>query len=252
MEAPKYPIESVDNALRLILQLKDQDTIGVTDASELLEVAPSTAHRLLQMLQYRGFAVQDPETRVYRAGPQLLEVGLKAVREMGLRTSARPVLERLSERLNETVHLLVREGTEVRFVDGVESSRALRVTSRTGVAMPAHCTAGGKALLAELAPEELRELYPGRRLPTVTNASISRRSELEKGLEGVRERGYATNFGETETEVSAIAAAIRDRKGRPLGAIAVAVPSSRLDTAEVDDIGAEVITAAKEVGSEIE
>lgn len=252
MEKPKYPIESVDNALRILLQLKLQRVIGVSDAAELLGVAPSTAHRLLQMLQYRGFARQDAETRAYRAGPELLEIGLMAVRGIDLRGRARPAIERLGASLNETVHLVVREGTDVRFVDGVESTKALRVTSRTGILLPAHCTAGGKSLLAQLSKAEFRDLYPSSRLPVVTEASVRRRSELEQELAEVRELGYATNFGESETDVSAVGAAIIDRQGRPHGAVAVAVPSSRLAEAEVGELGSVVVATCREIGSAIE
>lgn len=252
MEKPKYPIESVDKALLLLLQLKEQESIGVSDAGDLLEVAPSTAHRLLQMLQYRGFVLQDVETRTYRAGPELLEVGLKAVRNIDLRDRARSPIERLRDRLNESVHLLVREGTDVRFIDGVESNKAVRVTSRTGILLPAHCTSGGKALLAQLGKAQLRELYPTGSLPTVTGASIQRRAALEKELAKVRARGFATNFGETEADVSAVGSAVLDRHGRPHGAVAIAVPSSKLDDARVEDLGVAVMETCQDIGSTIE
>ncbi len=252
MEKPKYPIESVDNALKLLLRFKEQEVLGVSDAGELLGVAPSTAHRLLAMLQYRGFAVQDERTRTYRAGPALLEIGLKAVRDMSLRERARPALERLSKELNETVHLLVREGADVRFVDGVESSRVVRVTSRIGILLPAHCTAGGKALLAEMSTDDLRELYPASKLPALTPESLTRRSDLERELEQIRDQGYATNLGESESEVAAVGAAIRDQQGRAPGALAVAIVASHLDERRLTTIADEVVDACEEIGTAIE
>lgn len=249
MERPKYAIESVDNALRLLLQLKEEDSLGVSDAGALLGVAPSTAHRLLSTLQYRGFAAQDEDTRTYRAGPALIEVGLKAVRDMSLRRAARTAIENLAAKLNETVHLLVREGPGVRFVDGVESSRTLRVTSRIGLLLPAHCTAGGKVLLADLDGDELRQLYPKTRLAGLTPRSIIRRSELERELAAARQDGHATNLGESEEDLSAVAAAIRDSRGRARAAIAVAVPASRATPARLEEIAPEVKGAAAEVSA---
>jgi DNA-binding IclR family transcriptional regulator len=110
MKPPNYPIESVDNALRLLLSLLERQSMTVSDASELLGVAPSTAHRLLAMLQYRGFVDQDKLTKRYRSGPVLLKLGLTAVRQMDLRQHARPVLERLSKEIAETVNLVVLQG----------------------------------------------------------------------------------------------------------------------------------------------
>jgi len=252
MEKPKYPIESVDNALRLLLQFKEGDGLGVSDAGALLGVAPSTAHRLLSMLQYRGFAVQDEETRTYRVGPALIEIGLKAIRDMSLRSAARPGLESVSSVLDETVHLLVREGTDVRFIDGVESARTLRVTSRIGLVLPAHCTAGGKAMLAELDPAALRALYPSARLPGLTSRSLVRRSDLEKELAVIRRRGYAMNIGESEDDVTAIASAVRDGGGKVRAAIAVAVPSSRAKGDRPQQLATAVAAAADEVRAQLQ
>lgn len=249
MDKPKYPIESVDNALKLLLEFKERESVGVSEAGEHLGVAPSTAHRLLSMLQYRGFAVQDEESRIYRPGAALIEIGLKAVRDMSLLRQARPAIERLSERLGETVHLLVREGANVRFVDGVESPRALRVTSRVGMLLPAHCTAGGKALLAGLEPEAVRELYPTPTLPGLTSRSIRRRADLERELVTIRERGSATNVGESEDDVTAVGVAVRDHRGRQPAAIAVALPTVRASPERLDEIASTALAGARELGS---
>jgi DNA-binding IclR family transcriptional regulator len=248
VDKPKYPIESVDNALRLLLEFREREGFGVSEAGEHLGVAPSTAHRLLSMLQYRGFAVQDEDSRTYRPGPALIEIGLKAVRDMSLLRQARPVIERLSGLLGETVHLLLRETADVRFVDGVESARALRVTSRTGLLLPAHCTAGGKALLAGLDPAALRELYPSPTLPGLTARSMRRRTDLERELVTVRERGYATNVGESEDDVTAVGVAVRDHRGRQRAAIAVALPSVRASGERLEEIATAALAGAGELG----
>ena len=79
----------------------------VADASRTLGVAPSTAHRLISMLQYHGFVEQDPRSKVYRAGAALAQIGLAVVRAMDVRAIARPVMERLNSDLGETIHLAV-------------------------------------------------------------------------------------------------------------------------------------------------
>src|SRR4029453_19321716 len=155
---PPYPIEAVDNALQLLQLLRDDGSVRLKDAAEELGVAPSTAHRLLAMLIYRGFPVQD-ETRRYLPGPAMGvgPAGLNWTRL--LRTLAQPHLELLAERLNETVNLMVRVGTKVRFLTTVEGSNILRVGDRQGSVMPASKASGGKAILAELDPEMVRKLF---------------------------------------------------------------------------------------------
>jgi IclR family acetate operon transcriptional repressor len=245
---PKYAIESVDNALRLLLLLRETRSLGVQQASEALGVAPSTAHRLFAMLQHRGFAEQDPATRTYRAGPVLAELGLAALPELDIRRVARPRLERLVATLDETAHLVVLRGTSVLFIDCVEPSRILHAGSRIGQSLPAHATAGGKALLAALPEERLLELFPDQRLDAVTRRTQTSRRELLRELAHVREVGYAVNDGESEEELVAVAAVILSPDETPRGAITVAVPATRYDAAALERIVPAVRATAGDVG----
>ncbi|MDF1602122.1 IclR family transcriptional regulator C-terminal domain-containing protein [Nocardioides sp. YIM 152315] len=100
-----------------------------------------------------------------------------------------PYLERLSSGLGETVHLGRLDGDTVSFVDAVESPRAVRVGSRLGKTMPAHCTSSGKALLTMLDEPAIRTLYPDEKLPRLTPQSVTKHSVLLKaGRRGPRPR----------------------------------------------------------------
>jgi DNA-binding IclR family transcriptional regulator len=157
----------------------------------------------------------------------LNEIGLAAIGRIDIRRVARPVLEELRERTSETVSLSLLEGRAVRFVDCVEGRRAVRVGDRTGVVLPAHCTAAGKAILAALPPIELARRYRDRELTTRTPASITTWDALQRELEEIRRDGYARNSQEGESGISALAVAVRDLTDAPLAAIAVVMPSSR-------------------------
>jgi DNA-binding IclR family transcriptional regulator len=228
---PAYPIESVDNALRLLLLFRERSTLRVAEASESIGVARSTAHRLLAMLQFHDFVVRDDETRTYRAGPALVDVGLAVVREMSIRDVARPDLETLEGEVGETVHLAVLDGRDVLFVDSVESNRVVRVGSRIGVRLPAHTTSLGKAMLASLSAEALASMYPDEDLDGPTAGSLKRRKDLFGELEEIRSRGYATNEGESEADIAAIGAAIVGPSKKVHGAISVSAPMERADRA---------------------
>lgn len=226
---PAYPISSVDNALRLLCLFRERRSLRLTDACAYLEVAHSTAHRLLAMLVHHGFVQQDQASRAYRPGPTLIEIGLAVVQKMDVRTQARPLLERLAAQFDETVHLVTLEGDQVRFIDAVESKRALRVAPRTGNLLPAHCTSAGKALLAELSADQLRKLYPNPdTLSTKTKHSLSKLEALLDELAEVKRNGFATNSEESEEGVGSVAIALHDLGGAPVAAAAVAVPLSRL------------------------
>ena len=228
----------------------EQPWIRVSAASTELGVVRSTAHRLLAMLQYHGFVEQDPETKAYCAGPALREIGLAAVRRMDIRGVLRPLLESLSEQFEETVQLVTLQDDDVQFLDSVESQRILRTSSRVGMTLPACCTAGGKVLLAELSPDRLRELYPNPRLERRTPQSLATRKELEAELEEIRKRGYAVNFGESEEDVAAVAAAVRGN-GRPRVAIAVTAPLSRLSRSQASRMGKTLVAAVDRAAAEL-
>jgi DNA-binding IclR family transcriptional regulator len=223
---------SVDNALRLLELIGEQQTLRVSEAAALLGVAPSTAHRLLSALRGRGFVLQDKPNGVYRPGPVLNEIGLAAIGRIDLRSVARPVLQELSEQTQETVSLTLLEGRDVRFVDCVESPRSVRVGDRTGVVMPAHCTAAGKAILAALPPFELERRYRDRNLTGRTPHSITAWERLESELRLINRHGYALNEQEGEEGICAIAVAVRDLTDAPLASIAVVLPAAR--TARTD------------------
>lgn len=243
---PQYPIESVDNALRLLLLFGQQPRIRLTDASAYLGVASSTAHRLLAMLQYRGFVRQDSVSRAYEPGPGLSLLVSATLRQLDIRGRVHPVLERLSAELNETVHFGRLEGQQVHFLDSIESSRTVRVSSRLGRLMAAHCTSTGKAMLSTFGLEELRAIYPGKKLEAVTERSITDRDALERDLEATRRRGYAFSRQESEDGVVSIAVPITSLSGVRY-AINVSWPAHRISAGMRDRIAVALRAAAVEV-----
>lgn len=223
----------------------------VSEAADALRVARSTAHRLLAMLVHAGFVRREPATRAYHVGPALVELALAVVAEVDLRAAIRPHLEALVAETGETAHLVALRGTDVVFLDGVESSKALRAGSRTGSALPAHATSGGKALLAALPDETLRALLPSERLTPVTARTVRNRSALFAELRRVRERGYAANVDESEAGLTAYACVVRGRGGQIRVALTIAGPTARMGGAGRTRIVGALRDAAAEAGSVI-
>ena len=237
-DRPAYPIASVDKALRLLMLFREQSRVRLSEASEHLGVAHSTAHRLLAMLAYHGFVQQERDSRAYVAGPALVEIGLAAIRQMDIRQHARPVLEELATNFAETAHLAVLEGVTVRYLDAVESSRALRVAARTGAALPANCTASGKAMLAVLPESEVSALFAEDTLPALTKQSVTSLPDLLAELRQARDLGYALNIEESEDGVASVAVPILGRNDAPVAALVVSAPVTRLDADSAERIAA--------------
>ncbi|HLW44585.1 MAG TPA: IclR family transcriptional regulator [Acidimicrobiales bacterium] len=246
-----YLVASVDHALTLLTAFRDHPSLAVREGAELLGVAPSTAHRLLTTMQVSGFVVQDPVTRRYSAGPALLTVALASLQRIDVGRVARPHLAALAAETRETVSLAVAEGATIRFIDSVEGSEVVRVSSRTGVSVPAHTTAVGKVLLAGLGRDELLRLYPATRLQRRTPRTIVSRALLLKELDEVRRLGYATSLEESEPGLASVAVGIRDVRGRVIAALGVAVPIERLDLRRTERIVLAATRRAKRIESEL-
>jgi DNA-binding IclR family transcriptional regulator len=243
---PQYPIESVDNALRVLLLMGERQKLRLTDVSQYLGVASSTAHRLLAMLQFRGFVRQDAVTRSYVPGPMLDNLAFGVLRRLDVRNRARPVLERLNADLQETVHLGRLEGGDVHFIDSIESGRALRVGNRLGRALAAHCTSTGKALLATLPESELMALYPDEQLVRLTEHSIGTRTELLMALDKIRADGYASSQEESEEGVTSLAVALRSTQ-TPRLAVNASLPVSRMTATTREAVLDRLMAAAEEM-----
>jgi IclR family transcriptional regulator, acetate operon repressor len=238
IEKPTYLLESVDNALRLLQMLRDVGALRLKEAATELGIAPSTAHRLLAMLVYRGFAVQD-EKRLYHPGPAMGAGPAQRGWTREFTDACRPHMETLAATCGETVNLVIRVGTQVRFLSTAESTAILRVGDRQGQVLPAERTSGGRALLAELDDDVLAQLYP--ELPPDEFA------EFVKEMAGVRRAGFALNVEQTEEGVAAFGAAVHNRSGRAVGAVSIAVPVARYRRHSHGDLAARLRRAVHEM-----
>jgi DNA-binding IclR family transcriptional regulator len=228
--APAHLVQSADHALTLLRAVARRGSLRVAEAAILLEVVPSTAHRLLSTLAHQGFVLQERRGGAYLPGPTITEL-VGSSNGIDLRAAARPMLDWLRDQTRETASIMILEGNEVRFLDSIDGSRSVRVSARTGVVLPAHCTSGGKVLLAALDQDELRRRYPDERLVARSPRSITTWGRLDAELAEVRRRGYATNFEEGDADIGAVSVAVRPPRGEgAVAALCVAAPLARLRT----------------------
>jgi IclR family transcriptional regulator, acetate operon repressor len=229
-------LESVDNALRLLLLMAERESVRVSEVAAELGIAVSTAHRLLSTLRQREFVEQQADRR-YLRGASFARLGGPLQAPRSIEELALPHLERLRDDVGETSHLSVLEGTEVRFLASVESSQVLRIGSRVGARLPAHLTSGGKALLAALPPAELTQRFPAGGVASLglAGADVER---LARELQGIRRRGYGVNRGEGERGVAAVGVSVLGAGRTPVGALSISMPTVRLNPARLREMAA--------------
>ena len=206
----------------------------------------STAYHLLAELIDAGFVVHLPEERRYGLGVSAFEIGSAYSRQEPLARLGRPVLARLVERVGHSAHLAVLHGREVLYVVEQRAPGRPPLVTDVGVRLPAHLTASGRALLADLPPAQVRALFPD------AGAFVSRHgvgpqrlSELRRLLAEVRRHGSADEDGEVTPGFASVAAAAHDHAGRPVAAVAVTFPAE--DALDRDDLARRVAHAAAEL-----
>jgi DNA-binding IclR family transcriptional regulator len=224
--------------------------IGISDLAKRRGVAKSTVHRLAVTLVADGMLEQSPDTGKYRLGIALFRLGSLVRRRMNVSNEARPLLRELREKVNETVHLAVLDGSEIMYVYNLESTQAIRMRSDVGVRKPAYCTAEGLAILAFQPPDVVeRVVHDG--LPPRTPQTITDADKLKKTLESVRQRGCAIEDEESELGMRCVAAPLRNDAGEVVAAIGLAGPVSRLSRKALATFVPHVIETAAAISARL-
>lgn len=252
MAEPAYRIESVDKALRLLHMFRERPRWTVTEVSDALGVVPSTAHRLLAMLQLHDFVHQEPGSKAYVAGRALVVIGLAALSQLAVRDAARADIEALSRDLGETVHLIILQGARTLIVDAVEGDQVVRVGARIGGSAPPNCVSAGKVLLAKMTDRQVAALIGPDPLPRQTSRSVATLAELTADLARVRDRGYATNFDEHEFGATGISVPIPVPPDVTPAAITVNAPSARVPHERIPVIVAAATAAANRIAAKLD
>lgn len=226
----KGPVQALDRAFDVMETLCGaRDGLALHELTEATGLHKSTVHRMLQALVHRGYATQDEDTGRYRMTTRLYALSGQVVENLDLVQVARRPMEELSRRVEETVHLLVPEGSEIVYVHKVEADApGIRMFSRIGMHRPMYCTGGGKAMLACMSDEDVSRIWNESQIQSYTPRTILTLDALKTELELVRARGVALDDEENELGVRCIAAPVRDYSGQVCAALSISAPLTRM------------------------
>jgi DNA-binding IclR family transcriptional regulator len=218
-------VQVIARAAAILRTLEGEDAgLSLGKIAERVGLARSTVQRIVNALTAEDLLIAASPTGRVTFGPALLRLAGSATNFAAL---TRPYLLRLAADLQETVDLAIIRNRQAIFIDQVEGSHRLRAVSAIGEAFPLHCTANGKAYLATLADETVRQLL-GPTLERRTPRSIVDVNALLADLKGTRASGVAVDREEHTAGICAIGIALNDRTGHP-HAISVPVPTGRFD-----------------------
>lgn len=207
---PKYLAPSVTKAFQILkLVTKSDQGLKLTELSKALGIGKSTVHGITAALEELGAIMRDRDTKRYRPGLTLLELGKSAYSQFDLSDLARTTMENLMETAQESVFLGVLNGDHITILDIVESRNDLKITSPVGTALPLTAGAAGKVFLAEMNDARAAEIIQAKGIPRYTENTVTDPRQYLSEIEEVRKAGVATDYEEYIPGVRAVAAPIR-------------------------------------------
>lgn len=220
-------VQAVERGIDILLALAN-GARTLTDVAKATGLSKGTAFRLLSSLGHEQLVVRDPNDTVYLLGPGFLRMFQGAMTNLGgIAALARPALEELWSRLNETVTIHVRIGYERICVVELPSSHALRYSANVGATAPLHVGSAGKVLMAFLPPAEFERALSAIQLNPLTHNTVTDRDQLREELVAVARQGWAMSAGERIVGATAISVPVRDRHGL-FAALSVLGPAERM------------------------
>jgi DNA-binding IclR family transcriptional regulator len=236
-------------AADLLAALEAETWLGASELADRLGIDRSTAYRLARALTELGWLRQDPDTKRYRLGLRLWELGVRAIADLDVRRIALPHMRGIVEETGESCDLAILDGADIVYVEKVDGTHEVRAYTQIGLRVPAHAVAMGKALMARMLPQaRARRL----RLPLAkfTPLTATTLEEFNRRCDEVLRVGYAVNVGEHNPEAGGLAVPILDRRGETIAAVGINVPASRMTADNIAQLGPVLISAGDAISRE--
>lgn len=245
----KTVIQSLSRAVEILKCFEDTEELGVTEISKAIGLHKSTAFNIITTLEFHKFLEKNENTGKYRLGIELFRMGTKV--KSDLRNLSLPYLERLATEFRETVNLVVRDGGFVVYLEKIESTHSMRISTVVGGRLPINATAVGKAILSGLPEHEIQEIVEGFSFEKFTTNTLCDKHELLEYIHKARTTGYAEDLQELEAGLMCVASPIYNHTGKPFAAISISGPTSRMSEDLRRAIAQDLINSTREISRKL-
>lgn len=201
--------------------------------AEELDLPKATVHRIAQQLEDEGLLQREPGGKRFTAGRRLRDLAMGTLANAVIGAPRHAVLQELSREVGETCNLTVLDGSEIVYLDRVETNWPYRIHLPVGSHLPLHCTATGKLFLANMRPAQRRRMVDGLTLKRYTDLTVTDRDTLDAQLDRIADEGVGYDVGEYLEGMVAIAVPVIGEDNRMCFAIAIHAPSARKSVNEL-------------------
>ncbi len=241
-------IQSVERAFS-ILELFQQINCAeysVKEISDELKLNKSTAFGLINTLTNLGYLQQNHENQKYALSLKLLCFSNTIKLQNSIIRTVHPFLERISQKYNETAHCAIEHNDGVIYIDKVQVTGTIYISTQIGTRNDLHCTGVGKCILAYMPPDN-QERILSKSLKTMTYNTITNSEQLREEIRRIRENGYALDREEIYVGLSCVAVPVFSAPNEVAFSISVSGITSRINLA----IQNGVINELKQIALEI-
>lgn len=247
MSGSPYAVRSVTRVLDIMDFLRGHpEGATLAELANATDMPRSSVFRYLSTLEARGYVERENSSGTFHLGPAFLSSDVRHLRLLSQR--ARPILEELRDRFEETVNLGVLDGSRVVYLEIVESRRSMRFVARKGDHEPIHSTGLGKAISMLLDGEEIRSILSSEGMPARTVRTITDPDEFLATIEESRQVGYAIDDGENEADGRCVAVPIPGLAFP--AAVSLSAPAARFSDREAKAAYDELAEAARRIAGE--
>jgi len=233
----------------LELVARAEGPLSLDELTQQCNLPKPTVYRILGTLQRGGLVQREPVAKRYCIGARLSQLALEVMLRSPQRARRHAILQQLVDEVGETCNFTMQDGSEVVYLDRVETSSPVRLLMEAGSRVPLHCTASGKLFLSELAEGKVAALLGPGPYRRYTGRTITEAGALQKELRRIRSEGIGTDVGEYLEGSVCLAVPVTDARERVCATVAVHGPAPRLSLKKAMDFLPALRRAAAAMGA---
>ncbi len=244
-------IQSVLKALDVMRVFSPTEPyLTLAEISSRLDMPKSTVHNFLNTLASQDF-IEKVNDDSYALGTAIISLTQSVRVNAELRDRAAPLLRELADLSKESIYLTSFQGSHVLYIYAIETPSRLMARTAIGQSSHMHCTGVGKAILAALPRDQVKDIVERQGMPAFTENTLTKLEQLSEELERIRTQGYAFDQQEHEVGTFCIAAKIQDARGRVIGACSISGKDHGIVTTRAVELSSRLLYTAQEISRQM-
>jgi DNA-binding IclR family transcriptional regulator len=224
--------------------------LGVTDISEQLGLYKSNVHNMLDTFVKSGYLEQNAENGKYRLSNKILELAYIISSNISFRKTILPYMQELAESTGETIYLAIPDEGGVLYLDSASPKNTMTVKTVLGIKAPLYCTGIGKAMLAYMPEEAVREVLSKELVP-YTETTITDPDQLRQELVSIRTQGFSVDHMEHQFGIKCVGVPVLNNRREVVAGLSISGPSLRFDEANIREYAGKLSTVLQQIAGRI-